>query len=216
MLKNNVKYVIRYNKRLFSTNLSNNNIKDIEDTITNNIDVKANLFDMIHPYNIYLKTDTLIRTYIDYLSNNLELGYGLGIICASISLKLILSPIMFKFNKNKENMAKIKPDMDNYRNKMIKYYTIKDMENFRKTKKELNEFLKNNGVNNKIYLFMILQMYLYGTWFFSLKWMLSNPDIYNNLKGSTFLWSNDLCLPDNYYVFPLILSALNFLNITVT
>jgi len=109
-------------------------------------------------------------------------NWGVAIIILTILTKIILLPLTQKSLRSMERMQKLQPRMKELR---LKYKSDP-----RKQQKELMELYKQEGVNPMGgCLPMLLQMPIFIALFTTLRNTI-------DLRGASFLWINDLSLPD--------------------
>ena len=133
---------------------------------------------------------------IDYgmLSNSLRImdilrffhrfarNWGIAIILLTILTKIVLLPLTQKSLRSMERMQKLQP--------LMKELRLKFKADPRKQQKELMELYKREGVNPMGgCLPMLVQMPIFIALFTTLRNTI-------NLRGASFLWINDLSLPD--------------------
>ena len=126
-------------------------------------------------------------------------NYGIAIILLTFFIKMLLFPLTYKSMKSMAKMAKLQPQLNALREK---YKDDKE-----KLNTEMMGFMKNNGYNPiGGCLPILLQMPI----FFSLYRVLFNSmELYQAPFG---MWIHDLSAPDPFYVTPVLLMGLMFLQ----
>lgn len=130
-------------------------------------------------------------------------NYGLAIIILTFLIKMILFPLTYKSTKSMAKMSKLQPQLNALREK------YKD--NKEKLNQEMMSFMKTNGYNPVGgCLPILLQMPI----FFSLYRVLFNS---MELYQAPFIgWIHDLSSPDPYFITPVFLAGLMFLQQKLT
>ncbi len=127
-------------------------------------------------------------------------NWGVAIIILTIIIKLLLHPLTNKSFKSMQKMKDLKPKMDE-----LKAKYGEDKQEFNR---QMMDLYKREGVNPMGgCLPMLLQMPVYIALY---KMLQNSVELYN----SPFIpgWLNDLVQPDPYYVLPVLLSALMFVQ----
>lgn len=129
-----------------------------------------------------------------YLGN-----YGIAIMVLTFLIKVALYPLMYKSMKSTAKMSKLQPQLNALREK---YKDDKE-----KLNTEMMSFMKTNGYNPVGgCLPMLLQMPI----FFALYRVFFNSiELY---QAPFYLWIHDLSKPDPFFITPLILAALMFVQ----
>ncbi|MCX5785302.1 MAG: membrane protein insertase YidC [Elusimicrobia bacterium] len=126
-------------------------------------------------------------------------NYGAAIIILSVIIQLMLSPLSIKSFKSMALMKKIQPEMQ----EIQKRYK----EDPKRMNQEVMDLYKRHGTNP---LSGCLPMILQIPVFFALFTALRNSW---NLHGAPFIfWIKDLSAKDPYYVLPLVMGAVMFLQ----
>jgi YidC/Oxa1 family membrane protein insertase len=130
---------------------------------------------------------------------NLTGNYGVAIVILSVLIQLILTPLSFKSYKAMAVMKKIQPEMQAIQQKY--------KEDPQRMNQEIMDLYKRHGTNP---LGGCLPMLLQIPVFFSLFTALRNSW---NLNGAHFIfWIKDLSAKDPYYVLPLAMGGVMFLQ----
>jgi YidC/Oxa1 family membrane protein insertase len=126
-------------------------------------------------------------------------NYGLAIILLTFLIKMLLFPLMYKSMTSMAKMSKLQPQMNALREK--------HKDNKEKLNQEMMTFMKTNGYNPiSGCLPILLQMPI----FFALYRVLFNSmELYHAPFAG---WIHDLSSPDPFYVTPILLCGLMFLQ----
>jgi YidC/Oxa1 family membrane protein insertase len=126
-------------------------------------------------------------------------NYGFAIILLTIAIKIVLFPLMYKSMKAMSKMAKLQPQLNALREK--------HKDDKEKLNAEMMNFMKVHGYNPVSGCLPILaQMPI----FFALYRVLFNSiELY---QAPFVLWIHDLSLPDPFFVTPVILTGLMYLQ----
>lgn len=107
--------------------------------------------------------------------------YGLGIICVTIIIRLVLLPLMIKQTKSSKKMQEIQPQMK----KLQEQYKSKDAVTQKKYQEEMQKLIKENNVNPAAgCLPVLIQMPILIGFYHAISRMNATPEI--DLGG--FLW----------------------------
>ncbi len=120
-------------------------------------------------------------------------NWGLVIIILTVIIKIILHPLTHKSFESMKKMQELAPKLEEIKNK------YKD--NPQKLNEEMMKLYREAGVNPMGGCFpMLLQIPV----FFALYEIFLNAV---ELKGASFLWVNDLSMPDPTYIMPILMGA---------
>lgn len=136
----------------------------------------------------------MLQYFYKYIPN-----YGIAIILLTIIIRLLTFPLQFKSFKSMKKMQNIQPEINKLREK------FKD--DPQRMQKETMELFKRSGANPLGGCFpMLLQMPI----FIAFYQVLSNSV---ELVGAPFyFWLNDLSLKDPFYVLPILMGIVMFLQ----
>lgn len=171
-------------------------------------------------------TDTVRWSGIDALARMMLIGllwihdnaianFGWSIVLLTVVIKLLLLPLTHKSMTSMERMKELQPQMDaikaKYRGKQKDKQGRPNMEAQRKQNEEIQALFKEQGVNPiGGCLPMILQM----PFFFAMFALLGNSvELWN---APWILWITDLSAKDPYYVLPLVMGVLQFVQTRMT
>ncbi len=139
---------------------------------------------------------TLLRNIIEFFYG-ITHSYGVAIILLTVVIKLVLYPLTIKQIKSMREMAKIQP--------LVKELQQKYKNNPQELNKKTMELYKEHGVNPfGGCLPMLIQL--------PILWILFRLLNGYNFGGSKFLGLWDLSKPDPYYVLPILIVILSFLQ----
>ncbi len=171
-------------------------------------------------------TETVRWSGIDALARMMLLGllwihdhvianFGWSIILLTIAIKILLFPLTHKSMTSMERMKELQPQMDaikaKYRGKQKDKQGRPNMEAQRKQNEEMQALFKEQGVNP---VGGCLPMLLQMPFFFAMFGLLgSSVELWN---APWILWYTDLSAKDPYYVLPLVMGALQFLQTRMT
>lgn len=164
---------------------------------------------ILNNYEEFKKPGLIVKSYLEkpimfglgnaierllYLIYTVVKNYGIAIILLTIILKLILYPLTIKSMQSQQKMSKLQPKIKELQEKYKDKPDILNKETMKLYQKE-----KVNPLGGC--LPMLLQMPLLIAMYSLLNKMVE-------LKGASFLWINDLTLPDAVYYFPTPISIL--------
>ncbi len=139
---------------------------------------------------------TLLRNIIEFFYGVTH-SYGVAIILLTVVIKLVLYPLTIKQIKSMREMAKIQP--------LVKELQQKYKNNPQELNKKTMELYKEHGVNPfGGCLPMLIQL--------PILWILFRLLNGYNFGGAKFLGLWDLSKPDPYYVLPILIVVLSFLQ----
>ncbi len=139
---------------------------------------------------------TLLRNIIEFFYG-ITHSYGVAIILLTVVIKLVLYPLTIKQIKSMREMAKIQP--------LVKELQQKYKNNPQELNKKTMELYKEHGVNPfGGCLPMLVQL--------PILWILFRLLNGYNFGGSKFLGIWDLSKPDPYYILPVLIVILSFLQ----
>ncbi|WP_416148063.1 YidC family membrane integrase SpoIIIJ [Salipaludibacillus sp. HK11] len=149
----------------------------------------------------------LITTIAEALGNS----YGLGIICVTIILRIVILPLMIKQTKSTKAMQALQPQMKEIREK----YSAKDQATQQKLQKETMALFQEHSVNPlagclPIFVQMPILIALYHA---IIRTPQINPDVDPTYTGAPqdFLWF-ELGSADPYFILPLVAGATTFIQ----
>lgn len=85
----------------------------------------------------------------------------------------------------------------------------------RDAQKEFAEVRKKNGIDNFYNFVNITQIPFLISWFLSLRYVASMPEIFTELN-EPFLWMDDICSYDPYFILPLTSAILSSYSIIIS
>ncbi len=139
---------------------------------------------------------TLLRNIIEFFYG-ITHSYGIAIILLTVVIKLVLYPLTIKQINSMKEMAKIQP--------LIKELQQKYKNNPQELNKKTMELYKEHGVNPfGGCLPMLVQL--------PILWILFRVLNTYNFGGTKFLGLWDLSKPDPYYILPILIVILSFLQ----
>jgi YidC/Oxa1 family membrane protein insertase len=167
--------------------------KDIDDLHT----VGHNLSNSVN-YGMFAFIARPLRWALDYLYKYVG-NWGLAIILLTIIIKLLTWPINMKAYRNMEDMKKIQPKLEEVREKY-------DDDQQRMTEETMKLFRENDVSPMGGCLPMLLQMpILYGLYVM----IYYSVELY---QADFMLWYTNLAAPDPYYVLPLLMGAVMYVQ----
>ncbi|TNF37183.1 MAG: membrane protein insertase YidC [Deltaproteobacteria bacterium] len=130
-------------------------------------------------------------------------SWALAIILLTVVVKLVLLPLTNKSYRSMQKMQKLKPKLDELKKKIG--------DDKQKFAQEQMALFKREGVNPLTGCFpMLLQM---PVWFGLYQSIQTSVELYRAPMG---LWIHDLSAPDPYYVMPILLGILMFVQTLLT
>lgn len=140
-----------------------------------------------------------LRWGLNVVQTNVVSNWGLAIILLTIVIKLLTWPINMKAYRSMEGMKEIQPELEEIRDKY-------DDDQQRMTEETMKLFKENDVSPMGGCLPMLLQMpILYGLYVM----IYSSVELY---EADFILWYTNLAAPDPYYVLPIIMGVVMFVQ----
>lgn len=151
-----------------------------------------------------------------YLSDDLGLGLGLGIVCFTILFRL-----PFAINQLKVLMGTMKfeqrtPEITVINEKIKAASRMRDGDLQRVLMKKLNGIRRMCGIKNSAILFGVLQIPIFITVFLSLRHVSLLPEVYPAVKTQGLLWFKDLSVYDPYFILPVASAVMTYWSISLS
>ncbi|MCK9461004.1 MAG: membrane protein insertase YidC [Proteobacteria bacterium] len=131
------------------------------------------------------------------------LNWGVAIILLTVVVKLLLTPLQHKSFKSGERMRALKPEIDKL--------NVKFKDNPQEKQKATMALYKQHGVSPLGgCLPMLLQLPIWIALYSTLR---TSPELY---RAEFFGWIHDLSEPDPYFITPVVMGALMFVQQRIT
>ncbi|MEM7417434.1 MAG: membrane protein insertase YidC [Gemmatimonadota bacterium] len=140
---------------------------------------------------------SLIMTVLNFLHDNLSLGYGWVLIVFGVAMRVVLFPLNHKAMRAQLRNMAVQP--------LVQEIQAKHKDNPEKLQKEMMKLYKEHGFNP---LAGCLPMLLPWPVLIALFFVFQNTI---ELRGVPFLWLPDLSAKDPLYLLPIIMAASMFL-----
>ncbi|QED49948.1 YidC family membrane integrase SpoIIIJ [Cytobacillus dafuensis] len=128
-------------------------------------------------------------------------NYGLSIILVTLTIRLVLLPLMIKQTKSSKAMQAIQPEMKKLKEK----YSSKDQKTQQQLQQETMALFQQHGVNPLAGCFpLLIQMPILIGFYHAISRT-------QEIKAHSFLWF-ELGSPDPYYILPLIAGVTTFIQ----
>jgi YidC/Oxa1 family membrane protein insertase len=140
-----------------------------------------------------------ILKFLNIIHSQVIANYGIAIVILTLIVRIVLYPIVYRQMQSMKKMQKIQPELDRIREK---YKNDKQRLN-----QEMIQFMRANKVNP---LGGCLPLFLQLPIFFALWQALSNTaDLFH---APFVFWIHDLSAKDPFYIMPVVMSGLMFLQ----
>ncbi|CAG9530336.1 unnamed protein product [Cercopithifilaria johnstoni] len=143
------------------------------------------------------------RLALEYMHFNIDLPWWLTIVCATISLRLLMIFVPIASHRLMGRVQLYKKEIDKFKEKME---IAQKSGNFLQTieiQKEMRDFLKTKNIKlYRQFIFMSLNGAIFMTQFIAVK-KLADVSFPGMSTGGLY-WFKDLTVPDPYYLLPLI------------
>lgn len=164
---------------------------------------------------MYEVFDEFTREVLFYISNDLGVGLGWGIIIFTVLCRL-----PFAFNQLRTIMSSMKMEQKSDEitliNERIKTASRSgDRETQKALMNKLRSVRRASGFRATSVLFGLLQIPVFITVFLSLRHVCILPEVYPLVKTGGFLWFKDLSVYDPYFVLPILSAALTYWSISL-
>jgi hypothetical protein len=87
------------------------------------------------------------------------------------------------------------------------YMMMKNVQN------EVQNMRRKNNIHTGDIFINLMQLPLLMTWFFSIRYVLSLPEIYPSVRTEGLLWFKDLSAYDSLFLLPVISACFSYYNI---
>ena len=112
-------------------------------------------------------------------------------------------------------MAEIKPFMERYKEKARIAQMTGNKALSVEAAKEFKEVRIKKGIDNFYNLINVIQLPFLITWFLSLRYVTAMPEIFPETM-EPFLWMDNICSYDPYFIFPLVSACLSSYSIMLS
>ncbi|KAI9187568.1 hypothetical protein H9P43_001957 [Blastocladiella emersonii ATCC 22665] len=147
-----------------------------------------------------------VQTALEFMHVSTGLPWWGSIAVVTIGLRLVLSPVMIKLQRNAAVMANIKPELDRITSEMQKAKATHDTMKVQLAAQQAQELFAKNNVNPLKALAMpMIQAPIMFSFFLAIRGI-AEAGI-PSFKEGGFGWILDLGVADPYYVLPVVASA---------
>ena len=112
-------------------------------------------------------------------------------------------------------MREIQPHMDRYQQKMKMAQMTRNSALMKDARRDFAEVRRKNGIDNFYTFLNMTQIPFLITWFLSIRYVSSMPEIYPELN-EPFLWMDDIASYDPYFILPLASAILTSYSIIIS
>ncbi|KAL1516606.1 hypothetical protein ABEB36_000499 [Hypothenemus hampei] len=156
----------------------------------------------------------LVQNCMEYLHVGLGLEWWQAIVLGTLIIRIALFPLVIVAQRNAAKMNNTLPQMQHLQLKMSEARQTGDAMNAARYSQELLDFMKEKGVNPlKNMLVPLAQAPIFISFFMGLRQMANVP--VDSLRHGGLFWFEDLTLPDQYFLMPIITSLTLWLTIEV-
>lgn len=143
------------------------------------------------------------RLALEYVHFNIDLPWWLTVICATISLRLLMIFVPIASHRLMARVQLYKKEIDEFKEKMESAQRNGNFLQTMETQKELKDFLKTKNIKlYRQFVFMSLNGAIFMTQFIAVKKM---ADVaFPGMSTGGLYWFKDLTVPDPYYLLPLV------------
>ena len=100
-------------------------------------------------------------------------------------------------------MKLLAPEMKSFNEKTKKMSKTGDYNGVQEERKKFSQLRKHHGISSWGALLGLSQIPFIMTWFFSVRYMAMNPDLFPKMTDEGFLWFQNLSDYDPFFVLPL-------------
>ncbi|VBB31743.1 unnamed protein product [Acanthocheilonema viteae] len=143
------------------------------------------------------------RLALEYMHFNIDLPWWLTVVCATISLRLLMIFVPIASHRLMARVQLYKNEIDEFKEKMEIAKRSGNFLQTMETQKELKDFLKAKDIKlYRQFMFMSFNGAIFMTQFIAVK-KLSDVAFPGMSTGGLY-WFKDLTIPDPYYLLPLV------------
>ncbi|EFO24435.2 hypothetical protein LOAG_04051 [Loa loa] len=143
------------------------------------------------------------RLALEYMHFNIDLPWWLTVICATISLRLLMIFVPIASHRLMGRVQLHKKEIDEFKEKMESAQRSGNFLQTMEAQKELKDFLKTKDIKlYRQFMFMSLNGAIFMTQFIAVK-KLADVSFPGMSTGGLY-WFKDLTMPDPYYLLPLV------------
>ncbi|XP_066148333.1 mitochondrial inner membrane protein OXA1L [Euwallacea fornicatus] len=156
----------------------------------------------------------IVQNCMEYLHVTLGVDWWLAIMIGTIVIRICLFPLVIKAQRNAAKMNNVLPQMQALQLKMTEARQTGDALNTARYSQELMLMMREKGVNPlKNMLVPLLQAPIFLSFFMGLREMANVP--VESLRHGGILWFQDLTLPDQYFLLPMLTSLTLWITIEI-
>ncbi|KAM3721847.1 Mitochondrial inner membrane protein OXA1L [Dirofilaria immitis] len=143
------------------------------------------------------------RLALEYMHFNIDLPWWLTVMCATISLRLLLIFVPIASHRLMTRVQLYKKEIDEFKGKIESAQRSGNFLQTMEAQKEMKDFLKSKDIKlYRQFLFMSLNGAIFMTQFIAVKKLADAA--FPGLSTGGLYWFKDLTVPDPYYLLPLI------------
>ena len=151
----------------------------------------------------------LLQTAIDSLHTTVHLPWWAAIVTATVALRVCLTPIVIKMQRNAAILNNLRPELDKVQKRIKEYQQAGNQIMAAQEMARLLQTYKKHGCSPiKLMVMPFVQFPVFISFFLALRKMATVP-IESMKEGGAF-WFTDLTVPDPFYVLP-IMACLSFM-----
>lgn len=143
---------------------------------------------------------------LEYIHVSCDLPWYATIALSTVIIRILLTPLVIKTQKNAAIMRNVMPEMTEVQTKITEARKMGNQLEYAQYNQELMHLMKSKGFNPlKNMLIPFAQAPIFVSFFIGLRRMVNAP--VESLHNGGILWFTDLTLTDPYYVLPAITCA---------
>ncbi|XP_066256093.1 mitochondrial inner membrane protein OXA1L [Euwallacea similis] len=156
----------------------------------------------------------MVQNCMEYLHVTLGVEWWLAIVIGTIVIRTVLFPLVISAQRNAAKMNNVLPQMQALQLKMTESRQTGDALNTARYSQELMLMMREKGVNPlKNMLVPLLQAPIFLSFFMGLREMANVP--VESLRHGGIFWFQDLTLPDQYFLLPVLTSLTLWITIEI-
>ncbi|XP_041376259.1 mitochondrial inner membrane protein OXA1L-like [Gigantopelta aegis] len=156
----------------------------------------------------------LLQQALEFLHVNMDLPWWGAIIAATITLRILMFPLVIKSQRNAANMANHMPIITRMQERFSQARMSGDHIEAARTGTELMTYMQKNDVKvMRNFLVPLAQLPVFLSVFVGVRQMANLP--VESMKTGGLFWFTDLTIPDPFYALPLMTMSTFLLTIEI-
>lgn len=113
-------------------------------------------------------------------------------------------------------MKEIKPQMDKFQEKLKAAQMTNNKVMMKQAQREFSELRKKKGIDQFAAMMNFCQIPLLITWFISLRYVTTMPELFPEVQNQSFLWIEDLTQYDPFFLLPISAALISSYSISIS